>query len=65
MGGWIWAPLDEEGRKKVAELEKKIGKRVLAIYPDFKAAEITDEELKQIKQLETKLKVDLVAVVSH
>ena len=63
--GWIWANLDEEGRGAVHALEDKLGKRILAIYPDFVPTEIKDKELKQIQGLEEKLKVNLVAVVSH
>jgi len=63
--GWIWANLDEKGRSDVQALENKLGKRILAIYPDFVPTEINDEELKQIKGLEEKLDVNLVAVVSH
>ncbi|MDD9301835.1 MAG: hypothetical protein HUK40_05550 [Desulfobacter sp.] len=65
MGGYVWANLDNDGRKKVQALEDKLGKRILAIYPDFVAAKITDEDLKQIQKLEKELQVDLVAVVSH
>ncbi|MBE9572492.1 MAG: hypothetical protein IMF11_17850 [Proteobacteria bacterium] len=63
--GWIWANLDNEGRAAVQALEDKLGKRILAIYPDFVATKIGDDELKQIQELEEKLKVNLVAVVSH
>ena len=63
--GWIWANLDEKGRGAVQALEDRLGKRILAIYPDFVPTEIKDKELKQIQGLEEKLKVNLVAVVSH
>jgi hypothetical protein len=63
--GWIWANLDDKGRLEVQALENKLGKRILAIYPDFVPTEIKDDELKQIQELEKKLKVDLVAVNSH
>lgn len=63
--GYVWANLDTEGRKTVQTLEDKLGKRILAIYPDFVPAEISDDELRQIQEVEKKLKVDLVAVVSH
>ncbi len=63
--GWIFANLDQNGRDAVQTLEDKLGKRILAMYPDFKPAEINDEELQQIQELEKKLQVDLVAVVSH
>ena len=63
--GWIWANLDEQQRKEVQALEDKLGKRILAMYPDFVAEKINDDELAQIQALEKKLKVDLVAVVSH
>ncbi len=62
---WIWANLDEKGRGDVQALEDKLGKRILAIYPDFVPTKINDDELKQIQRLEEKLKVNLVAVVSH
>ncbi len=62
---WIWANLDDKGRGEVQALEDKLGKRILAIYPDFVPTKINDDELKQIKGLEEKLKVNLVAVASH
>ena len=63
--GWIWAKLDDKGMSDVQALEDKLGKRILAIYPDFVPTKINDDELKQIQGLEEKLKVNLVAVVSH
>jgi phosphohistidine phosphatase SixA len=63
--GYVWANLDKEGKKTLQTLEDKLGKRILAIYPDFVPAKISDDELKQIQAVEKKLKVDLVAVVSH
>ncbi len=62
---WIWAHLDEKGREEVKVLEDKLGKRILALYPTFVPNKISDDELKQIQGLEDKLKVNLVAVVSH
>ncbi len=63
--GWIWANLDDKGKDEVQALEDKLGKRILAVYPDFKSTKVNDDELKQIQGLEEKLKVNLVAVVSH
>ena len=63
--GYVWANLDKEGRKTLQNLEDKLDRRILAIYPDFVPAEISDDELKQIQKVEKKLQVDLVAVVSH
>ncbi len=63
--GWIWANLDDKGRGDVKALEDKLGKRILAIYPDFVPTKVNDGELEQIQELEEKLKVNLVAVVSH
>jgi len=62
---WIWANLDDKGKSGVQALEDKLGKRLLAIYPDFVPTKINDDELKQIQGLEEELKVNLVAVVSH
>ncbi len=62
---WIWANLDDKGKGDVQALEDKLGKRILAIYPDFVPNKINDDELKQIQGLDEKLKVNLVAVVSH
>ena len=62
---WIWANLDDKGKGDVQSLEDKLGKRILAIYPDFEPTKVNDDELKQIQGLEEKLKVNLVAVVSH
>ena len=44
---------------------KKLDKRILAMYPDFVPAEISNDELQEIQKLEQELNVDLVAVVSH
>ena len=63
--GWIWANLDKKGMDAVQQLEDKLGKRILALYPDFVPEKLSDDELQQIKTLEKQLKVDLVAVVSH
>ena len=63
--GWIWANLNDKGKDDVKSLEDKLGKRILAMYPDFVSSKINDDELKQIQGLEEKLKVNLVAVVSH
>jgi len=63
--GWIWANLDKKGMDAVQKLEDKLGKRILAVYPDFAPAEISNDELKEIQKLEQDLKVDLVAVMSH
>ncbi|OQY04043.1 MAG: hypothetical protein B6I22_10265 [Desulfobacteraceae bacterium 4572_123] len=63
--GWIWANLDKKGMNAVQKLEKKLDKRILAMYPDFVPAEISNDELQEIQKLEQELNVDLVAVVSH
>jgi len=63
--GWIWANLDKKGMDAVQKLEKKLDKRILAMYPDFVPAEISNDELQEIQKLEQELKIDLVAVVSH
>jgi len=63
--GWIWANLDKKGMDAVQKLEKKLDKRILAMYPDFVPAEISNDELQEIQKLEQELEVDLVAVVSH
>ena len=60
---WIWANLNDKGRDDVQALEDKLGKRILAVYPNFVSTKINDDELKQIQGLEEKLKVNLVAVV--
>jgi hypothetical protein len=62
---YIWANLDTDGRKKLKALEDKLGKRILAVYPDFVPVKISGDELKEIQALEKDLQVDLVAVVSH
>ena len=63
--GWIWANIDDKEKGDVQALEDKLGKRILAIYPDFVPTKISNDELTQIQGLEEKLKVNLVAVASH
>ena len=51
--------------KAITKLEKKIGKRLLAYYTPPVASNLDEEVLAQIKDLEKKLCVRLVAYDSH
>lgn len=53
--------LDDAGIKEIQALEKETGKLLLAYYTPPAAADLTDEELKKIQDLEKKLCVRLVA----
>lgn len=57
--------IDEKGVAAIEDLEKETGKRILAYYSPPKAANLSEEQLKRIKDLEAKLCVRLVAYDSH
>lgn len=53
--------LKDDDVKAIAELEKKTGKRILAYYTPPGPANLDDGVLAEIRQLEKKLCVRLVA----
>jgi hypothetical protein len=57
--------IDEKGIAEIQALEKETGKRLLAFYTPPAAGNLTDEQLKKIRDLEKKLCVRLVAYDSH
>jgi len=57
--------LSDEDIQAITELEKKIGKRLLAYYTPPAAANLNEDVLVKIKDLEKKLCVRLVAYDSH
>lgn len=56
-----YARLDREKIALLHELEGKIGSWVIAVEPAATVAEISEEQLKQIKTLEEELGVILLA----
>lgn len=57
--------LDEKSIAEIQALEKETGKLLLAYYTPPVAANLTDQQLNKIKELEKKLCVRLVAYESH
>ena len=57
--------LDSESIGAIEALEKETGTRILAYYTPPAAANLTDEQVNKIKELEKKLCVRLVAYSSH
>jgi hypothetical protein len=57
--------LKEEDITAITELEKKTGKRILAYYTPPNAANLDDNVLAKIRELEKKLCVRLVAYEEH
>jgi hypothetical protein len=53
--------LEEEGLKEIKDLEQETGKLLLAYYTPPIAANLTDQQLQRIQELERKLCVRLVA----
>jgi len=57
--------LGEKEVKAIEELEKKIGKRLMAYYTPPATSNLDEDVLVKIKELEKKLCVRLVAYDSH
>lgn len=57
--------LNEDEIKAIEELEKQSGKRILAFYTPPAAADLNNETLTKIQDLEKKLCVRLVAYENH
>ncbi|WMW24016.1 hypothetical protein RE474_07855 [Methanolobus sediminis] len=60
---WSYSKIDEAKVKTIEELEKKLGVTLLAFSEqDIKNAELTSDDLEQIKTIEGELGLSLVAV---
>lgn len=57
--------LDDKAIGEIQSLEKETGKRILAYYTPPDAANLSNDDLKKIKDLEKRLCVRLVAYESH
>ena len=57
--------LDDKAIVDIQTLEKETGKRILAFYSPPVSADLTDAQLRKIKDLERKLCVRLVAYEAH
>jgi hypothetical protein len=57
--------LTNEGIQAIQTLEKEIGKQILAYWTPPVAANLSNEHLKKIRDLENKLCVRLVAYETH
>ena len=56
-----YAQLSEKKLKKLRKFEKELGAWVLAVQPAATLADLTDEQLARITQLESDLRVVLLA----
>ncbi|MFW2365847.1 MAG: hypothetical protein ACN4GW_05480 [Desulforhopalus sp.] len=57
--------LNDDGIKAIQQLEKETGKQIMAYYAPPAAANLGDQDLAKLKELERKLCVRLVAYKSH
>ncbi|SDP13517.1 hypothetical protein [Desulforhopalus singaporensis] len=57
--------LDEDGIKAIQQLEKETGKQIMAYYAPPSPANLADDDLAKIRNLEKKLCVRLVAYNTH
>ncbi|THB81530.1 MAG: hypothetical protein D3926_01595 [Desulfobacteraceae bacterium] len=57
--------LKDDGVKAITQLEEETGKTILAYYTPPSVANVDDEVLNKIKELETKLCVRLVVYEKH
>ncbi len=57
--------LKDDEIKAISELEKKTGKRILAYYTPPASANLGDKALVEIRELEKRLCVRLVAYDAH
>ena len=57
--------LKDDEIKAISELEKKTGKRILAYYTPPASANLDDKALVEIRELEKRLCVRLVAYDAH
>jgi hypothetical protein len=57
--------IDDEGVAQIQALEKETGTRIMAYATPSVAADLTEEQLKKIQDLENKLCARLVAYKTH
>jgi hypothetical protein len=55
------ANLDEEGIKRVQQMEEAMGALIVALEPHFPLAELSDEQVKKLQEIEKELEVVLIA----
>lgn len=55
------ANLDEDGIKRIQQMEESLGTLILALEPHYPLAELTDDQLKKLQKLEEELGVVLLA----
>ncbi len=55
------ASLDDEGIKRIQQMEESLGTLILALEPHYPLAELSDEQIKKLQELERELGVVLLA----
>jgi hypothetical protein len=55
------ANLDEEGIKRIRQMEEAMGTLIIALEPYFPMANLNDEQLRKLRDLEKELGVVLIA----
>lgn len=55
------ASLDEDGIKRIQQMEESLGTLILALEPHYPLAELTDDQVKRLQELEKELGVVLLA----
>jgi hypothetical protein len=55
------ANLDEEGIKRIQQMEEAMGTLIVALEPHVPLAELSEEQLAKLKDLEDELDVVLIA----
>lgn len=55
------ANLDEDGVKRIQQMEESLGTLILALEPHYPMAELTEDQVKKLQELEKELGVILLA----
>ncbi len=58
------ADLDDEGVKRVRQMEEAFGTLILALEPSYPLAELSQEQISKLQELENELGVVLLAFKS-
>lgn len=55
------AALDDDGLKKLQNMEESLGTLILALEPHYQMAELSEDQIKKLQSLENELGVVLIA----
>ena len=58
------ASLDEEGIKRIRQMEEAMGSLIVALEPHYPLAELEEEQVGKLQELEKELGVVLIAYQS-